>query len=159
MMRSLMGGIAAVALMSGAAFAQNSYSSSTTTVTQTAPSPMAQPLPPPPMNGPSYNRTTTVRQVDPSGVETERTESVQKQQSYSDQDGMLGAQTTTRTQSSVTTASPPPPPPTALVPPDQEQDQDDQTAAAPGSTVSTTTYRADGRPMSTTVITPNNDDQ
>ena len=144
MIRNLLAGVAALALMTGAAYAQDSnYYSDTRSVTSTTPfgssrtvttttsrslAPAgddvdAAQMPPPPPVGydeqsadisdsdapppPTYRRETTTRQFDPYGNEVDRTDTVQKRQSFYDGDGELSAHTTTQTQSRVTTYGPP----------------------------------------------------
>ena len=94
MMRNMLAGVAALALISGAAVAQdNSYSSQTTTTT-VAPTPAPMPVP-----DASFSRTTTERAVTPNGTEVERTQSVQKNQAYSPN----GDTTTTTTKTQTNT--------------------------------------------------------
>jgi hypothetical protein len=143
MIRNLLTGVAALALMTGAAYAQDSnYYSDTRSVTSTTPfgssrtvttttsqaaAPVgedvdAAPMPPPPPPGydeqsadlgdappppPNYRSETTTRQLDPYGNEIDRTQTVQKRQTFYDGDGELTARTTTQTRNRVTTYGPP----------------------------------------------------
>ncbi len=120
MFRSLSAGVAALALMSGAAFAQDSTyynrrtetvttpfgSSQTTTITTSqtpapsdddvgvgAPPPQMAEVPPPPPG--DYDQTTTTRRIGPDGMETERTDRYGRHQTFYDSNEELNARTTT----------------------------------------------------------------
>jgi YD repeat-containing protein len=159
MIRNLLAGAGVLALMTGAAFAQETYSTTTTSVTAppeastttivssrelppppiAAPPPLAAPLPPE-AAAPDYSRTTTTRHFDASGAETARTDTYRRQhQVFYNADGQLTARTTLQTDSRVTNFPPPipMPPPVPLYGP---------TATA------TTNYYPDG--TTTTTITP-----
>jgi hypothetical protein len=71
MFRNLLAGVAALALMSGAAYAQDSYSSQSTT-TEVAPAPTAP--------ADTYSKTTTRRSTDAFGNQSQETHSVSKSQ-------------------------------------------------------------------------------
>ncbi len=150
MVRNLLAGMAALALMSGAAFAQDSTyyrrtetvstpfgtseTRTTTTRTHSAPNyeedmdaaqapppgPVVQQPPiydeqsadvgtPPPPEPPSnYDQVTTTRRIGPDGVETRRTDSYRKRQTFYDANGELSARTTTTTKSDSTRYGPAP---------------------------------------------------
>lgn len=175
MVRSLLASVAAIALMTGAAYAQDSnttyYSrtitnstpfgaSRTTTVTTSQarvveedvdaeappPAPLADAPPPPPRaydeqsadigdppppsdEAPIYRRETTTRQINPDGSAMNRTDTVQKRQTFYDNDQQLSAHSTTETHSNIVTYGPPVvyapnagaagPSPVVVLPPDQ----------------------------------------
>lgn len=177
MVRSLLASVAAIALMTGAAYAQDSNttyysrtitnstpfgSSRTTTVTTSqapavdedidaeAPPPPPPPMaeappppprvydeqsadigepPPPPDEAPTYSRETTTRQINPDGTALNRTDTVQRRQTFYDNDRQLSARTTTETHSNIVTYGPPVvyapnaaaagPSPSVVLPPDR----------------------------------------
>lgn len=94
MFRNLFAGVAALALMTGAAFAQDSYSSQSTTTT-------VAPAPAPPAS--SYSKSTTRRSVDAYGNQVEERDSVSKSQAMTP-DG--DTTTVTRSHSSRGAAAP-----------------------------------------------------
>lgn len=99
MFRNLLAGVAVVALMTGAAYAQDSYSSQSTTVTE---------APAPPVN--SFSKSTTTKSIDALGNESEESHSISKSQAMTPDGDTV---TETRTKSSAGVVSPPPmaPPP------------------------------------------------
>lgn len=99
MFRNLLAGAAAIALMTGAAYAQDSYSSQSTTVTE-APSPPVD----------SYSKSTTTKSTDAYGNQTEEHRSFEKSQAMTPDGDTV---TTTRERSSAGVQSPSPmaPPP------------------------------------------------
>lgn len=99
MFRNLLAGAAAIALMTGAAHAQDSYSSQSTTVRE---------APAPPAN--SYSKSTTTKSTDAFGNETREHHSFEKSQAMTPDGDTV---TTTREHSSAGVASPSPmaPPP------------------------------------------------
>jgi hypothetical protein len=101
MVRYWLAGAAALALTTSFAAAQSSSSASDTTITTTpgytAPAP-AQ----------SYSETRQQRTFDANGVETTKTEHVDKSQTINNSDGSLSSETRVQTGES-TTIQPPPP--------------------------------------------------
>jgi hypothetical protein len=111
MIRYLFVSAAALALMTGGALAQNSYSQSTT-VTQSPPAMSATPpdqsaSAPADTDAPDYSKTTTTRTIDANGVETNSSESVRKSQSVNDENGELRSRTTVERSNSTSTVAPP----------------------------------------------------
>jgi hypothetical protein len=106
MIRYIIAGVAAIALTTGAAFAQDSYST-TTTMTRSAdvptlaPEPLAPPIPlvaqpgPAPV-GPSYSERSISDDYDWNGMATQRRQQDEtRQRTFYDHDGELSAHTTT----------------------------------------------------------------
>ncbi|HEY5208642.1 MAG TPA: hypothetical protein VIJ42_04265 [Stellaceae bacterium] len=92
MIRNLLAGVAALALMTGAALANETYSQSTTVVAPAAP---VAPT------GDSYSKTRTEKSTDSYGNQTEHRDRMEKSQAMTP-DG--GAATTTHTHSSTRVA-------------------------------------------------------
>ncbi len=93
-------GAAAFAMMTGAALAQSANFGATNS-----------PQPTMSTNGPAgtYSATKTQRTIDGNGVETDKTESFDKSQTYTSGNGELSAKTGITTSGSTTTVMPPPP--------------------------------------------------
>jgi hypothetical protein len=96
---------AIIGLMTSAALAQNSVSTTSETVT-VQPAPIVAAPPPPPAD---YSETKTVRTIDANGVERDSTQSYRKTETYGSGNGMLTGDTSVQTSGSVTTTVPPQP--------------------------------------------------
>jgi hypothetical protein len=105
MLRYWLAGAATLALVTNVASAQVTSSETTTTVTRPA---VIVPVPPPvPVPAPNYSETRTQRTIDANGVETTRSEHVDKSQTITSGDGALSAETHVRTQGETTVVTPP----------------------------------------------------
>jgi hypothetical protein len=100
---NLIAGAAALAMVSSAALAQ---SVSTQTTIQTPPVQMAPAI----TTGPagSFSETKTERSIDSNGVEVNKSQSMDKSQSFGSGDGQLNATTHSGSSSEVRTIVPPP---------------------------------------------------
>jgi hypothetical protein len=101
MARYWLAGAAALALMTNFASAQTSSSSETTIVTK--------PAMPAPAPVESYSESRSQKTLDSNGVETTKTEHLDKSQSITGGDGSLNAETHIRTSGQTTTVVPPMP--------------------------------------------------
>jgi hypothetical protein len=98
MVRYWLAGAAALALMTNFAAAQSS--STDTTI-------MSRPGYPPAPPTQSYSETKSQRTLDANGVETTKTEHVDKSQTITGGDGSLNAETHVQTSGETTTVAPP----------------------------------------------------